>query len=176
MPAIKIIGPAASGKTTLAKRIKEILEEEFIETGLPGEVTIFDDGHAVEAQTIDEYGSLTYEYIILVKEQPEQADKQKDIDNGASLIATERTRQIAEEGYSNKHDDMQGGDQLALAAICYAAPSFLRDFLNLNDINCWPWDIEYFKPSGDRIKDLTKAGSLIAAEIDRLLRLKEAQP
>lgn len=40
----------------------------------------------------------------------------------------------------------------------------------------WPWDYTYFKPSDDdsgiddRIRELAKAGALIAAEIDRLQR------
>ena len=34
----------------------------------------------------------------------------------------------------------------------------------------WPWNGSYWKPTpDDRIKELTKAGALIAAEIDRLL-------
>jgi gamma-glutamylcyclotransferase (GGCT)/AIG2-like uncharacterized protein YtfP len=38
----------------------------------------------------------------------------------------------------------------------------------------WPWDESAFKPSPDnRIKELTKAGALIAAEIDRLLRIEQ---
>lgn len=32
----------------------------------------------------------------------------------------------------------------------------------------WPWREESFKPSDDQIRNLTKAGALIAAEIDRL--------
>jgi hypothetical protein len=34
----------------------------------------------------------------------------------------------------------------------------------------WPWGTSWFKPSGDDIRDLVKAGALIAAEIDRLQR------
>jgi hypothetical protein len=33
----------------------------------------------------------------------------------------------------------------------------------------WPWEPEGWKPSDDPIRNLVKAGSLIAAEIDRLL-------
>lgn len=32
----------------------------------------------------------------------------------------------------------------------------------------WPWDEEWWKPSLDPIRNLEKAGALIAAEIDRL--------
>lgn len=34
--------------------------------------------------------------------------------------------------------------------------------------NGWPWDMKWWKPSKDPIKNLIKAGALIAAEIDRL--------
>ena len=34
--------------------------------------------------------------------------------------------------------------------------------------NGWPWDKKWWKPSDDPIKNLIKAGALIAAEIDRL--------
>jgi hypothetical protein len=34
----------------------------------------------------------------------------------------------------------------------------------------WPWDPSWWKPSPDPIRNLVKAGALIAAEIDRLQR------
>lgn len=37
----------------------------------------------------------------------------------------------------------------------------------------WPWPISTFKPSADPIRNLEKAGALLAAEIDRLQRAKE---
>lgn len=36
--------------------------------------------------------------------------------------------------------------------------------------NDWPWDRSWWKPSPDPIRNLVKAGALIAAEIDRLQR------
>jgi hypothetical protein len=45
----------------------------------------------------------------------------------------------------------------------------------------WPWDYRAFKPSDDesgipdRIRELTKAGALLAAEIDRLQRADHAE-
>jgi len=35
-------------------------------------------------------------------------------------------------------------------------------------MSLWPWGSEWWKPSKDPIRDLVKAGALIAAEIDRL--------
>jgi len=34
----------------------------------------------------------------------------------------------------------------------------------------WPWEASWWKPSDDPIRNLAKAGALIAAEIDRLQR------
>lgn len=99
---------------------------------------------------------------------------------GVELIAAERERQIDEEGWTVDHDDDHVRDQMALAAMCYACP----DGLDLrspgnpwkgNPPIGWPWDARWWKPSpDDRIRELVKAGALIAAEIDRLQRGESA--
>lgn len=94
--------------------------------------------------------------------------------DGVSLIARERSRQLAGEGYSSEHDDAHEHGELADAGACYAlhagsgGPSHEgeRPYKPLN----WPWAREEWKPTADRLRDLTKAGALIAAEIDRELR------
>jgi hypothetical protein len=86
------------------------------------------------------------------------------------LITNERMRQVNEEGWSIEHDDAQTIDQLARAAACYAIPEAwrFRIFPML-----WGWDRKWWKPTpDDRIRELTKAGALIVAEISRLLREK----
>ena len=84
---------------------------------------------------------------------------------GASLILAERERQIEIEKFDSEHDDCHGSDQLALAAACYAMPSRCRE------LKYWPWARNWWKPTpDDRIRELVKAGALIAAEIDRLQR------
>ena len=90
------------------------------------------------------------------------------------LVKNERIRQIMEEGYSWRHDDQETTHQLSDAAIVYATPAPLR----YNIMNKWPWDEKFFKPDrtytyDGRIRELTKAGALICAEIDRLIRMKE---
>lgn len=94
--------------------------------------------------------------------------------SGVTLIALERQRQIDKEGYSAEHDaDINQNNQLCDAAICYAIASHFN--LDADTVQCWiadfwpPWD--EFKPSEDPIRNLVKAGALIAAEIDRLQRL-----
>ncbi len=92
---------------------------------------------------------------------------------GVEQIAIERLRQQTEEGYDAAHDAEHVGDDLALAAACYALPPYVRG-VRMNgegpdmQARLWPsnWD---FKPV-DRVRDLVKAGALIAAEIDSLQR------
>lgn len=91
---------------------------------------------------------------------------------GVRRIAAERQRQIEQEGWNASHDDRHRGDQMANAAACYAMPAKSRITpYNGAPPKHWPWDYEDWKPTPhDRIRELEKAGALIAAEIDRLLR------
>jgi len=95
--------------------------------------------------------------------------------SGAQLISDERQRQIANEGWTAAYDDGHSRDELARAAVCYATPEWARRFDSLDIApENWPWDYKWWKPTpDDRIRELAKAGALIAAPIDRLLRLKE---
>jgi hypothetical protein len=87
---------------------------------------------------------------------------------GVERIAAERKRQIEEEGFTAEHDDGYVNRELVRVAIAYAdggrkkaVPMF------------WPLAVKWWKPTpGNRIRELEKAGALIAAEIDRLLRLE----
>jgi hypothetical protein len=93
------------------------------------------------------------------------------------MIAVERERQVNEEGWTPEHDDEHLCDALAAAAACYALPSGLRLARNGIPID-WPFEPEAWKPAsviGERIDELVKAGGLIAAEIDRLLRAREGR-
>jgi hypothetical protein len=97
---------------------------------------------------------------------------------GTQLIAEERARQISEEGWSAYHDETHIEGQLAYAGASYALYHALKTTfppasfkkLKLEDqaTKEWPWDREWWKPSKDPIRNLAKAGALIAAEIDRL--------
>lgn len=80
--------------------------------------------------------------------------------NGIERIAAERKRQIEVEGYSPKHDRNYTNGELARAAHAYL----------VNDSFCWPWGRTTWKPAS-HMRNLVKAGALIAAEIDRLLAL-----
>jgi len=90
---------------------------------------------------------------------------------GVSLIAAERLRQAVKENYTDTHDDGHNASELILAAICYCE----HDALGLNQgrvPDSWPWENAAWKPK-DRIRNLVRAGALIAAEIDRLRRLEK---
>jgi hypothetical protein len=78
-----------------------------------------------------------------------------------------------QEGFSLENDQVQSEGELALAAACYAIPSEQRDFNNDHSFvplpKLFPWEQNWWKPTPEnRIKELVKAGALIAAEIDRL--------
>lgn len=102
---------------------------------------------------------------------------------GIEIIETERNRQMTQEGWLPEHDDTHSEGQLAGAAACYAMHAagftFAENTLSLykgfyNKVNVWPWERKWWKPSPkDPIRDLAKAGALIAAEIDRLNRKSE---
>ena len=89
---------------------------------------------------------------------------------GIEIIAEERQRQIDGEGFTAEKDQLYTIDQLAWAAASYALPpnSSTRSFKRTH---LWPWDPNTWKPSEDRVRELAKAGALIAAEIDRLQNL-----
>lgn len=112
---------------------------------------------------------------------------------GAQIIAAERQRQVDREGWDASHDDAHQSGELAAAAICYAkagiaaakGETMFQTFGMWEDGACtddwqyhtppeWPndWLWDYWKPVEDPIKNLRRAGALIAAEIDRLLREK----
>lgn len=105
--------------------------------------------------------------------------------DGVSRIAAERQRQIDTEGWTPTHDDEHGKGELLLAAVCYAAPEQVfvrRDYASgIQFRDPWPWSAHWDKRPHDgnilrrpspeeHIRMLEKAGALIAAEIDRLLR------
>jgi len=102
--------------------------------------------------------------LAVFRQQPNEA-VQRD---GASLIATERRRQIEAEGWTPEHDAEHHRDGLAIAAACYATPARLRDIRGGYPY-MWIWARRFWKPTpDDRVRELVKAGALIAAEIDRL--------
>ena len=86
---------------------------------------------------------------------------------GSEMIANERKRQIEEEGWSLERDRRAYTEQqLAHAALCYVKWAVSEKY-NPIAYGEWPWDDHWWRPV-DKIRSLTKAGALIAAEIDRI--------
>lgn len=86
--------------------------------------------------------------------------------SGHIQIMNERNRHQILEGYSIEADQAWRSGELVSGAAAYLMQISIY----------WPekWDIDMYKPAKDdskeeRIKELVKAGALIAAEIDRLL-------
>ena len=100
---------------------------------------------------------------------------------GSERIRFERWRQLVFKGFSFDHDDRHVDGELAMAALAYVNAGLVsqcrpntRVVLSLpNNALGWPWGRSEWKPSDDPIENLVRAGALIAAEIDRLLRLRE---
>ena len=103
--------------------------------------------------------------------------------NGVELIAAERKRQVSKEGWTPEHDDGHKDGSLAVVAAIYALPQrrYVQRFSDGRvEINLpgalWPrgWHARWYKPTpDDRVRELVKAGALIAAEIDRILRERD---
>ncbi len=105
---------------------------------------------------------------------------------GAQLIALERRRQIERLGWTESHDGRHDDAELVRHAVAYLGAAALQTFYvsipakrGTCFVDPFPWDAHYDKrPCGplsieQRLRLLEKAGALIAAEIDRLLRVRE---
>jgi hypothetical protein len=98
---------------------------------------------------------------------------------GIELITDERTRQVNAEGWTQEHDSQHWRGGLVLAAISYSMQYYgtmdilseQRAYWRNQAVVLWPWWKKWWKPanrhSQPSIRDLVKAGALIAAEIDR---------
>ena len=105
------------------------------------------------------------------------------MDTGVKLIATERKRQIQEEGYTAEHDSEHSNCALAAMAASYIIDTIVEygpaSYYGLGwqerfegyAQELFPFDGEYRKLiNNDPVRHLVKAGALIAAEIDAWLR------
>jgi hypothetical protein len=95
---------------------------------------------------------------------------------GIERISAERERQVSVEGWTAEHDDEHRFGDLTQAAVSYAGNAVCQ--IQHSDYPrplSWPWDLRWWKPSPDPIRNLVKAGALIAAEIDRLQRKKDRE-
>ena len=93
---------------------------------------------------------------------------------GAQAITAERIRQITAERWSAEYDDQHTHSQLL-----HAAGAYLKAAIDISNgikgkprpTSDWPWDHRLWKPSASAQRNIVKAGALIAAEWDRLMRV-----
>ena len=112
------------------------------------------------------------------------ADSFNRIPQAAIDVLSERHRQVAVEGFDERHDDRHDRGELARAAVSYATHSIvvaelLADgmppekivaaSMNAGVPRTWPWDRIWWKPQDPR-RNLVRAAALIIAEIERLDR------
>lgn len=83
---------------------------------------------------------------------------------GSDMIALERKRQVEVEGYDAQHDNNEQDGTLEKAAMAYLYSSIGN---RKEGMKVWPWCLPFFKPK-TQVRDLVRAGALIAAAIDRL--------
>ena len=97
--------------------------------------------------------------------------------SGIELIAKERKTSDEVINALNREGHLTSNSQIVLMAVTYALPD--KDYgtgansckLKLTRMHFWPWHQSWFSKH-NRIKELAKAGALIAAEIDRLQNQK----
>ena len=90
---------------------------------------------------------------------------EREID-GAERIKIERYRQKSDEGYTEEHDKQHSSTVLLAGALSYLFAALGKDVDEDQGRSIWPWGEEEFKPS-TQLRDMEKAGALIAAAIDR---------
>jgi len=99
--------------------------------------------------------------------------------DGVRRIHKERIRQTEKENWDAEHDAEHASGELLLLAACYLLKNYTATD-NLKDAHEWVlselfayWGHDDWVKYGGIIRDLEKAGALIAAEIDRLLAAGE---
>jgi len=162
-PVCRVCGTPKSTKAEMADLRQQLAASEQARAEAERSVEVF------QAQAKDNFAAKIESECRLMRRIDALKDGEQAravavaLTEGVRLIEAERQRQINCEGWSLGHDDHDEGE-LAKAAACYAIDSNFS----------WPWDFKYWKPGGGRIRQLTKAGALIAAEIERLLRTAPA--
>lgn len=126
--------------------------------------------------------------------EQEQSVCSGDGASGVEMITAERQRQVSQEKWSAEHDDTHSGAEMALMAAHYtllaaredcadqtvAGPE-ANDLTRLIDLalpllipfGWWPSSKAKIRNLDGRIGNLVRAGALIAAEIDRLQRVRK---
>lgn len=98
--------------------------------------------------------------------------------NGLERIAVAYRERLRSDNIAET-DDMNDAGELSIAAACYALLGTDHGVISLEEISepwpenpptAWPFAPHAFNPSHD-VANLVQAGVLIAAELDRVLRM-----
>lgn len=110
----------------------------------------------------------------------------------AALVIDERSRQVKEKGWTYEHDDQHGSEELAAAAAFYLLPAWMNpDVVSIEEgalevkplsqvIGDGAWDDidrDYDDPDTEldlRIDTVVRGAALALAELERLMRIREA--
>lgn len=108
---------------------------------------------------------------------------EKHFGKGCSIVCKERLRQVREGGYDGNHDDRHPKTLLSIAGVAYAldvaakhsdVKSGWKRVFRLCALRLWPFDSRYFNITPtDPVKQLTKAATMIIADIDKFNRIKK---
>ncbi len=107
----------------------------------------------------------------------EDGSMERPLRDGVTLIGEERERQIVQKGFDPEHDmELHSRNtELVEAAIAYARYAGSQIYAQnynahshewLEHPREWPWDVNSWHPDPDPVRNLEKAGALIAAQID----------
>lgn len=93
--------------------------------------------------------------------------------DGRQRIDEERSRQIAVEGWTSAHDDKHYAGELGQAARSYDWHA--QTIINTGRVcqsppPSWPWELQWWKPTADPVRNWEKAGALYLAEMERAQR------
>ncbi len=165
----------------MAKEKEETVKDKvYVDDAYKVQEDFFD---ALQAKNDNFYLEPSVGVFEMMKAYRKQGVDFETVKTGIGLIAAERIRQVEKEGWSAEHDDEHTSMCLATAGASYALDAVSRHAdvakswkETFNDCanRIWPFDQEMCKPTPeDPIRQLVKAGALIAAEIDRLNRVKQ---
>ncbi len=130
---------------------------------------------ACQAGEYTELPNRLYDALIAGWEALQEAQPpHTNLGPGVSAIATERQRQVNDNGMTPEHDLRYRRGELAWAALAYVQLAAMdlegggrEHIATAGPPNCWPWDRLWWKPVDTR-RDLVRAGALIAAQLDAL--------
>nr|DAT27588.1 MAG TPA: hypothetical protein [Caudoviricetes sp.] len=99
----------------------------------------------------------------------------EEIGSNALACIMERKRQIEMEGFDLKRDDSYTDEELPCLAASYLMAPLYRKTKVIPPYFPRRWDWSWWKPAKDnsvkeRLRELSKSGALILAEMDRLVR------